>query len=272
EDLTAALWIKNGLPKADRDAALAARAATYEAAGLSGQGQTNTAAVPATPPQATPAAPNATPARARTVPAPTQTAAPRQTAARAPTPRPATAPATWGATTQVVPAAAAARPPAPSGAAPTRTAGDTGSSFTSFFSSLFSGGATGTPAPSTTASLPTASAVASPSGTAVSGWSSQTSIKPTAPATRTVASTPRGRVRMQVAAVRGETRAKAIASEVNGRYASALGGRAATVKPVQIGNLGRMYRVELGPFAKVRDSRTVCAALRKDGYDCLRVQ
>ncbi|MEM1306146.1 MAG: SPOR domain-containing protein [Pseudomonadota bacterium] len=275
EDLTAALWIKNGLPKADRDAALAARAATYEAAGLSGQGQTNTAALPATPPQATPATPNAAPSRTQTAAAPTGTAAPRQTAAREPAPRLATAPATWGASTQVVPAAASARPTVPSTAGSTQTASNTSSSFTDFFSNLFSGGATGTPAPSTTASLPTASSVAAPSGTAVSGWSSQTSITPTATATRTAArpaTQPRGRVRMQVAAVRGESRAKAIASEVNGRYASALGGRAATVKPVQIGNLGRMYRVELGPFAKERDSRTVCAALRKDGYDCLRVQ
>ncbi|MEL6622898.1 MAG: hypothetical protein AAFQ11_08495, partial [Pseudomonadota bacterium] len=46
-DFTSALWIKNGLPEADKKAALAARAATYQAAGLSGQGQTNTAALPA---------------------------------------------------------------------------------------------------------------------------------------------------------------------------------------------------------------------------------
>ena len=77
---------------------------------------------------------------------------------------------------------------------------------------------------------------------------------------------------MQVTAVRRQDDARKIADFINRRYGGTLRGQTAQVQQVQIGNLGTMYRVELGPFASEAQSRPPCAQLRKDGYDCLRIR
>ncbi|MEL6298381.1 MAG: SPOR domain-containing protein [Pseudomonadota bacterium] len=265
EDLTAALWIKNGLSKDDRAAAIAARAATYEQAGLSGQGQANPGAVPAvtnrvaTPAPSTPAAPK--PKSVARTPA-------------APAARPA-APAaspSLGWNTQVASQGRAATPSSGAGASGADPLANLGRNVSGFFNNLF-GGQAGSATSPTTASINRPSAAP---GTATSGWSSQTSVKRQGSgSTGTAApkrSASRTAIAVQVAAFRSEGEARQVASQVNKKYAAGLGSSKASVRSAQVGNMGTLHKVIVGPFRSASDTRTVCAQLRRDGLDCLVVK
>jgi len=287
-DFTSALWIKNGLPEADKKAALAARAATYQAAGLSGQGQTNTAALPTVKAPVAPATASVAP----TTSAAANPATSRVVAGGPSTPvrRPARTAAVAAPSGAVAgsqsstgwQSASVQRSPAP---APASNSANSGNSFTNFFSGWFGGGSaspgaatqptvTGSTAPRSVASAGTGRRSAPAS--AVSGWSSVTAVKPgaaRAEATRRqAAATPRGSVKMQVTAVRRRTDARKVADYVNQKYGGILNGQTAQISQVQIGNLGTMFRVELGPFTSEAGSQPACAQLRKDGFDCLRIR
>jgi len=275
EDLTAALWIKNGLTADERKGAIAARAATYEQAGLSNQGQSNPSAVPKV--AAAPARP-AQPAAARTAtPARVATAQPARPSAPAPAPTASASSRSapnasqgWATSTQLSAA------PTPGTTAPTvDPLSDLGRNVSGFFSSLFSN--SGAPSETTTASISRPSTGGQP--TAASAWSSQTSVAraPTGQATsrtRTPVkpSTVRKGIRVQVAAMRREADAKNLASRINTRYAEGLRGTSASVSASQVGNMGKLYRVIVGPFRSSADSRTTCAQLQKDGLDCLVIR
>jgi cell division protein FtsN len=133
-----------------------------------------------------------------------------------------------------------------------------GSGIQNFFGNLFSG----VTAPGTAPTTASINRPARPAAT--SGWNSTTTT-----ATAKTNSTSLKPVRVQVAAVRGQTEAKAIATRVNSQLKGALPGQSADVRRVNVGNMGALYRVEIGPFASERESRPACAALRKAGYDCL---
>ncbi len=84
-------------------------------------------------------------------------------------------------------------------------------------------------------------------------------------------SSPSGKYRLQVAAVRSRSEAEALAGLLVGRHAEQLGGRKPEVDEFVIGSMGTFYRVRLGPYANAGEPETLCNALRSDGFDCLVV-
>ncbi len=253
-DLTSALWLKNGLSEAERADAIKVRALAYNEAGISEVPpvpQSSYAEVPALPGQSNAAA--------------TQTAM-------------------------------AGGPPAASDApaAPTQTSSSSGG-VSGFFSSLFGGGSSSSEkpaeAPATTASITPADS---------SGWGGTTEVSPAdamppqrapeiaSPFVTQVAavdqpktsatdappvarSSPSGKYKLQVAAVRTRSEAEALAGLVVGRHAEQLGGRKPAVDETVIGSMGTFYRVRLGPYASADEPEQLCVALRSDGFDCLVV-
>lgn len=249
EDLTAALWIKNGLGPEDRKAALAARASIYQSAGLSGQGQTNPAPLVIKKPA-------------------------KQATAPPPAKRPTAAPNTNG-------AAGASWAPQVVQAAPAQSANplaNVGSNIQSFFGGLFGGAAGGSAnVPANVGSInkpaqPAPAAAAKPAAPdpAVSGWSSSDGMAPRN--LGAIGARPAAGLRMQVASLADVTRAEAVARHVNVAYRDALQGRRALVSTYIAGQLGQRYRVELGPFRSPDSADALCATLRRDGLDCTPIQ
>lgn len=261
-DLTSALWLKNGLSEAERADATKMRALAFQEAGIS-----DVPAVPQSSYAEAPALPGQIPAAAGT-----------QTASAG------------GA-----PASATSNAPA----APTPTSSSGGVS--GFFSSLFGGGSSSEekppePAPSATASIANEAPAADSAG-----WGGTTEVvanggetperrgpeiaspfvtqvasveKPSVSATDAAPvarSSPSGKYRLQVAAVRSRSEAEALAGLLVGRHAEQLGGRKPEVDESVIGSMGTFYRVRLGPYASAGEPETLCNALRSDGFDCLVV-
>jgi SPOR domain len=253
-DLTSALWLKNGLSEAERADAIKVRALAYNEAGISD----------------VPPVPQSSYAEAPTLPGQSN-AAPTQTAVAGGAPAASNAPAA----------------PAPT----TTSSGGVGG----FFSSLFGGGSSSeekpAAAPTTTASIaPTDSSgwggttevsaadatppqrapeIASPFVTQVAAVDQpKSSANDAAPVAR---SSPSGKYRLQVAAVRTRSEAEALAGLVVGRHAEQLGGRKPEVDETVIGSMGTFYRVRLGPYASADEPEHLCVALRSDGFDCLVV-
>ncbi len=289
EDLTAALWIKGGLSEPERQDALRERAASYEAAGVPAQSVaqpadqsptgTERAAIVASPP------------------APASTSSPVANRQAAPPPAaPVRTPPSWQTTTRGDGAARTPRVASPdvdpdqrfpqlpqsptvSGSTAAEAAEQpvTGT-IASFFSGLFAqapGSAPEPPdaalAPETTASVrpPEPSRPRADTGSTNVALSSWTTAETTRPASVGVPPAPLNALRVQVKAVRDEQEAQAIASTVNRSLAAELSGRTASVRPVVMGNMGRMYRVEVGPFASARETAPLCQKLRQQGLDCL---
>ncbi|MEM9029201.1 MAG: SPOR domain-containing protein [Pseudomonadota bacterium] len=244
-DLTAALWMKNGLSKDERKAALAARASAYQTAGLSDQGQTNGDV-------------GSSNAKPKTV----ARAAPRRTTTNATSSSRANA--SWSTTTKNQPA------PSANSSDPLAAAGN---SVSNFFGSLFgsSGTASAANTPGPTGSLgPSKSAPA-----VVSAWRSDArpaaaAAKPSTFSTSTARAAPKrgGNMQVRVAAMRGQGDAKALANRLNRKFGSALAGSAARVTDEKVGNMGRFYIVQLGPFQSMSEVRPLCAQLKRDGLDC----
>ena len=253
-DLTSALWLKGGLSEAERADAIKVRVLAYNEAGISDVPpvpQSSYAEVPALPGQSNAAA--------------TQTAM-------------------------------AGGPPAVSNApaAPTQTSSSSGG-VSGFFSSLFGGGSSSSEKP---AEAPTTTASITPADS--SGWGGTTEVSPAdamppqrapeiaSPFVTQVAavdqpktsandappvarSSPSGKYKLQVAAVRTRSEAEALAGLVVGRHAEQLGGRKPDVDETVIGSMGTFYRVRLGPYASADEPEQLCVALRSDGFDCLVV-
>lgn len=259
-DLTSALWLRGGLTGSLRQEALQARAAAYREAGL-----------------------------------------PDQAAADAVRTSAATAGGSGSETKSTTPAEAGAGKPASSGGAKSSVAVAPGSTFggvDSFFSSLF-GASAPAPPPATAASPPAPPAGATSSwrqGTEVKqaaapaaevkqalpakAWSETTtsSITPAAsaaPRREEPAKSPLraagGRYRLQVAAVRSEAEAQALAARMRERHGSDIASLRTEIDQTAVGNMGTLYRVRLGPFADAKEPRALCARLKGDGLDCLIV-
>lgn len=75
-------------------------------------------------------------------------------------------------------------------------------------------------------------------------------------------------MRIQVAAVRSAEEAKGVSAKLQSQFATDLGGRAPVVDQVSAGNFGVFYRVQVGPFASVRETEGLCAKLKSNGLDC----
>lgn len=238
-DFTAALWMKNGLSEDERKAALAARASTYEAAGLSAQGQATAAAQPS--------ASSATTASAT----PAQSSSAAEPAANS-----------WSTATQIS---------SQSGG------GGFGSGLNNFFSGLFGGGgsAAGTTTASTTRRAETTAPAAAESVPGAAWAAAEVAERPTDTADRLAASAQQAAasgVKIQVAAMRGQSEATSLANRLTSQFGSSLAGRSVRVTDRTIGSMGKFYLVEMGPFPSEREIGPVCEKLRNDGLDCHIVQ
>jgi cell division septation protein DedD len=80
-----------------------------------------------------------------------------------------------------------------------------------------------------------------------------------------------GRYRLQVAAVRSEAEAQALAARMRERHGSEIASLRTEIDQTVVGNMGTLYRVRLGPFADANEPRALCARLKGDGLDCLIV-
>lgn len=220
-DLTAALWMKNGLSKGERAKALAARSQAYQSAGLSNQGQDASAAPPIK--RSAPKAKTATAARGT----PSQG---WSTKAAAPTPSNTSNPV---------------------------------ASIQNFFGNLFNGSSQQTSAQN---SPPTTGSVRRPESQPrqVSSWQSQ----PAKRQPKRAEKKPSGKYRIQVAAMRGKSEAVRLAATLAQRHGKSLPTGRADVTTKSIGNMGRFYLVEIGPFASPNATKPLCAQLKRDGLDC----
>jgi tetratricopeptide (TPR) repeat protein len=279
-DLTSALWLKDGLVGADRDAALKNRAAAYQEAGIS--------SVPDVPQSSNSVADATT-----TNPTGWQTAMSNSPGA------PAAAATT--------PAAAAATPASAPAAPAPQTSGGIGGFFSSI-GSIFGGGSSSTPAPNandgavTTSSIsppapqpapapaPAPAAVAAPAA-APASWGDTTQVKTAAPGPdvgtafvtkvstssneskpeKAAAREPSGKFRLQVAAVRSRSEAAALAAKLMADHGSELGPRQPEISEAVLGNMGTFYRVRIGPYADAKEPQQLCGGLRSSGFDCLVV-
>jgi cell division septation protein DedD len=147
------------------------------------------------------------------------------------------------------------------------------------------------PAPVAAAEPPPAPRASAPLG----GWSSTTQAPPSRPAAVAAspppqarpapppraepppASAPRaapaaarldGQHLVQLAAVRTEAEARALAAKAKG--AAALAGREPAIDRAVLGNMGTFYRVRFGPFASAQEAQAACAKLQ-GGFDCMPV-
>jgi cell division septation protein DedD len=189
--------------------------------------------------------------------------------------------------------------------APSSGLSGVGSSVGNFFSNMFGGGGSTEKAAtkSETASIPHRA----PSEPAVSSWSQSTSVKaapprPAAthaeapahvgkvvaepkankPSTKTAAVAPpapavteadkqNGPFQLQLAAVRSRDEAKALADRVTSENGALVGTRDYEIVDAVFGNMGKFYRVRIGPYADLEQSKSACATLRAKGVDCMIV-
>jgi tetratricopeptide (TPR) repeat protein len=75
--------------------------------------------------------------------------------------------------------------------------------------------------------------------------------------------------RIQIAAVRTQAEAKALAAKVMREHATMLAAHEPQIDQTVMGNMGSFYRVLLGPFASAQETQSVCAKLKGSGLDCL---
>lgn len=236
-DLTSALWLKGGLTAEDRQDALKQRSGAYADAGLTESGEIATAAAPA---------------------------------AKEAKERPASK--SWGVVTT------------PSDSAPAATAQNEGGGnwFKNWFSSA-APPAQANSAPPVTASIDKAEpspreAKAPASARVSSAWSSNTQVQPAAApaetraaAVRPAAAPAAGKYRVQLATVRTQQEAVALAAKAKRALADTLAAREPEIQQAVLGNMGSFYQVRVGPFATVQETQAVCAKAKGNGFDCLTV-
>jgi hypothetical protein len=275
-DLTAAIWLKNGLSDADRAAAIDSRQGAYREAGLE------------SPTEPAPFDPDKTVAATTTKPVAGgwETATAGSSESPAPvvsSPAPpivAAAPADSG-----VPTSLSAMPPDSS---PTTSSGASLGGVGSFFNNLFSGGSASSQEPAPQPVQPSAVPVTTSSTTPpaepvepAADWGVQTQVSPAKPAkiaaNDATAATPPpvaakpaasgGKYRLQVATARSRDEALRLAQDVKQR----LGQAEPEIDEAVFGNMGTFYRVRLGPYANADVPEQLCTSLKPHGFDCFVV-
>ena len=231
-DLTSALWLKGGLADGDRADAMKQRTAAYGDAGLTETGEAVTAA---------PAAKE------------------RQASAKG-----------WGATTSPDESSSSS---APLG----------GNWFKDWFSGWQNNNSSQSEAPpkATTGSIqkdtaPPAAQPAAPAPRVASAWSSKTEVQPETAALVEREPAPaavrfEGKFRVQLAIVRTEDEARALAVKAKRELAGALASREPEIDQAVLGNMGSFYRVRAGPYATMQETQAVCARIKGTGFDCMAV-
>ena len=250
-DITSALWLKGGLSPTDRTSALQQRAAAYQEAGLTESGE----------------------------PLP-KVSAPKE--------RPAQTSSSWGAATTT----------SGTDTASASQTSQSGGGWNIFGGGLFGGGSSSsqqqpkqeqavpakeevTPFATTVKAAPEPRAMPEPRAASTSSWASSTEVR-SAPVAQTretremetasiAAARPEGKFRVQVAMVRSQDEAMAVAAKVKRDYAGALAAREPEIDQAVVGNMGSFYRVRVGPFATQNEGQQACARLKGSGLDCLVV-
>jgi hypothetical protein len=246
-DLTSALWLKGGLSAEDRQDALKQRSGAYADAGLTESGEIASAA----PPAAKEAREPKEPKEARERPSSQS----------------------WGVVTT----------PADNASGNTTQAAQGGGNwFKNWFSNWSPAQAKEPPA---TASIDKTDASPRPAPPpsaprVASAWSSKTQVQPEPPAAevrappaaaRPAAAAAVGKYRVQLATVRTQKEALALAAKAKRSLAGALASREPEIDQAVLGNMGSFYRVRVGPFATVQETQAVCAKANDTGFDCLTV-
>lgn len=232
------------MPAAAKTATTASKpAATQEAANKSAAQETTAKTTAAKATSAGAATAKATTAKATTAAA---------TTTKAPTTKTTTAAAT---TTKTVTEAAAANKTKTTG---TATAGTTGTATTAAKATATaakptSGEAKTADKPAQVASAKAADAAPSPADNAAA--------QKTAPSG----------VRIQLISMPSEEAAWAAWKQLSGKYSSHLTGLTAMVEPADLGDKGKFYRVQTGPFTTVAAAQERCTAMKEAGLDCLVV-
>ena len=246
-DLTSALWLKGGLNEADRADALKQRSSAYADAGLTERGDEVAASVPAAKERPS------SPAKGWS----------------AETSGPAPAPSSGGWLENLfgasaAPSKAAPPPPPPAASPPTETA--------SIQKAEPSPPPTERPASRVRVSKAWSNATevhadrAAPSP-AVAAPRAAASASDPSPAPPKAA----GQYRVQLATVRSQAEARALAAKAKQQHASALAAREPEIDQAVLGNMGSFYRVRVGPYATLQETQAVCARLKGSGFDCLSV-
>jgi len=83
--------------------------------------------------------------------------------------------------------------------------------------------------------------------------------------------TPPSGVRIQLVSMPSEEAAWAAWKQLSGKYSSQLTGLTAMVEPADLGDKGKFYRVQTGPFTTVAAAQERCTAMKAAGLDCLVV-
>jgi cell division septation protein DedD len=235
-DITGALWLKGGLSPTDRTNAQQQRAAAYQEAGLTENGE----------------------------------ALPKSAAKD----RPAQTSSNWG----------AAASTSSTETASSSTSSQWGSGWGNWFGGGSSSSSQTTQAQPKQEVAPFATSVKAatePKASSTSSWTSGTEVR-SAPAetltqtqrTETAAITParpEGRFSVQVAMVRSQDEAKALAAKVKRDYAAVFASRETDIDQTVVGNMGTFYRVKVGPFATQNEGQAACARLKGSGLDCMVV-
>ncbi len=255
-DLTSALWLKGGLNETDRADALKQRSQAYADAGLSEAGSSVASAGPEA--KERPAAP----AKGWS----TETAAPAQaasggnwfenlfgaSAAPAPPPAPKAAP-------PPAETASISKADPPSAGEKLATRPRVSKAWSS--STEVHAAAPERPRPAAPAAAPeprTAARVA-------------TAEPKTAPAPAAVVAAPAaGKYRVQLATVRTQAEAQALATKAKREHA-VLAASQPQIDQTVFGNMGSFYRVRFGPYATLQETQAVCARLKGSGFDCMSV-
>ena len=240
-DLTSALWLKGGLTAEDRQDALKQRSGAYADAGLTESGEVASAVPP---------------------PAAKET---KETKERPPS-------KSWGVVTT----------PADTAAGNTTQAAEGGSNwFKNWFNNSSPAQAKAPPATASIDKTESSPRPAPPPSAprVASVWSSKTQVQsetsPTEgrapPAARPAAATAVGKYRVQLATVRTQKEALALAAKAKSSLGGALASREPEIDQAVLGNMGSFYRVRVGPFATVQETQAVCAKANDTGFDCLTV-
>jgi len=247
-DITGALWLKGGLSPTDRTSALQQRAAAYQEAGLTESGE--------------PLPKSSAPTQAKE--------------------RPAQTSSTWGAATTT----------SSTDRASASQTSQSGGGWNIFGGGLFGGGSSSSQqepkqeqaAPRNQEVTPfatTVKAAPEPRAASTSSWASSTEVR-SAPVAQTretreietasiAPARPEGKFRVQVAMVRSQDEAMAVATKVKRDYAGVLAAREPEIDQTVVGNMGSFYRVRVGPFATQNEGQQACARLKGSGLDCLVV-
>jgi len=78
-----------------------------------------------------------------------------------------------------------------------------------------------------------------------------------------------GRYLVQLAAMKTEAQALALAAKAKREHGALLATREQSIDRKVFGNMGAFYRVRFGPFASAQETQVVCAKLQGSGIDCL---